>query len=149
MDKITRTLATSTIHYSEVIVENGVPAFKPCPDEIIPMSVGDSEKALSCLKKKYGTAKTFVVTSVEETKAKYEMSLDDFVKYATVVQNKENDEFADSEHTSPEALYDEEPCVTENAEIEVSEPVSVTSLSEATAATVFETAAYHRPDDVV
>ena len=84
MEKITRKVTATVIHYSEAVLENGMPAFKECPSELVADAV-DSAQALAYLRKKYGTDRSFLVTGLETSTKKYEMDLALFVKTATPV----------------------------------------------------------------
>lgn len=86
MEKITRTLTVTTVQYAEAIVENGVPTFRPCGDEMIPGEIADQVKALQYLRKKYGVDRSFVVTGMTTATKKYEMDLATFVATATPVE---------------------------------------------------------------
>ena len=48
MEKITRKVTATVIHYSEAVLENGMPAFKECPSELVADAV-DSTQALAYL----------------------------------------------------------------------------------------------------
>ena len=61
-----------------------MPAFKECPSELVADAV-DSTQALTYLRKKYGTDRSFLVTGLETSTKKYEMDLALFVKTATPV----------------------------------------------------------------
>ena len=78
MEKITRKVTATVIHYSEAVLENGMPAFKECPSELVADAV-DSAQALAYLRKKYGTDRSFLVTGLETSTKKYEMDLALFV----------------------------------------------------------------------
>lgn len=84
MEKITRKVTATVIHYSEAVLENGMPAFKECPSELVADAV-DATQALAYLRKKYGTDRSFLVTGLETSTKKYEMDLALFVKTATPV----------------------------------------------------------------
>ena len=80
MEKITRKVTATVIHYSEAVLENGMPAFKECPSELVADAV-DSTQALAYLRKKYGTDRSFLVTGLETSTKKYEMDLALSVSY--------------------------------------------------------------------
>lgn len=78
--KITRTLATSEITSYKVVVKDGVPTVETMP--VLTIAGKAKEKdAMKALKKAYGEGVTVGAIKVEE--AVYEISVDDFVKYAT------------------------------------------------------------------
>lgn len=88
MDRITRTLTISTIHYSEAIIgEDGTPSLVQPPAEIVNGAVS-KEKAQALLLKKYGADKTFLVTSIEAESKKYSMPLDQFLALAEIIEEK-------------------------------------------------------------
>ena len=76
---ITRTLATSEITGYKVVVKDGKPEVETLP--VITIAGKAKEKdAVKALKKAYGDGVTVGAIKVEE--AVYEISVDDFVKYA-------------------------------------------------------------------
>lgn len=110
MEKITRKVTATVIHYSEAVLENGMPAFKECPSELVADAV-DSTQALAYLRKKYGTDRSFLVTGLETSTKKYEMDLALFVKTATPVMevNAVPDAEPEAEQTTPAAPTSEAP----------------------------------------
>lgn len=89
LDKITRTLTVTIINFSEVIVENGVPTFRACDDEVLPGEIADDSKVTQYLRKKYGAGRLFVVTGMTTSTKKYEMDLATFIAAATHVTTAE------------------------------------------------------------
>lgn len=69
-----------------VNIENGQPVSTPLENEII-FSKLDESKALKLLQKKYPD-KTIIVDTVEQHEKEYQMTYDDFIKYATPVKNE-------------------------------------------------------------
>ncbi len=110
MEKITRKVTATVIHYSEAVLENGMPAFKECPSELVADAV-DATQALAYLRKKYGTDRSFLVTGLETSTKKYEMDLALFVKTATPVMevNAAPDAEPEAEQTTPAAPTSEAP----------------------------------------
>ena len=110
MEKITRKVTATVIHYSEAVLENGMPAFKECPSELVADAV-DSAQALAYLRKKYGTDRSFLVTGLETSTKKYEMDLALFVKTATPVMevNAVPDAEPEAEQTAPATPTSEAP----------------------------------------
>lgn len=108
MEKITRKVTATVIHYSEAVLENGMPAFKECPPELVADAV-DSTQALAYLRKKYGTDRSFLVTGLETSTKKYEMDLALFVKTATPVMevNAAPDAEPEAEQAAPAAAVEE------------------------------------------
>lgn len=90
MEKITRTLTTTTINYSEAVNENGSVVVKTCKPEVVPGEISDNAKATQYLRKKYGADRAFVVNNMTTARMKYEMDLADFVAMATAtpIQDK-------------------------------------------------------------
>ena len=80
---ITRTIETSRIYFAMVAVNNGAPEFVAQPS-IVVNGKYSTEEAGKLLKKKY-KGQTVVVTDVEYTETLYEISVEDFIKYATPV----------------------------------------------------------------
>ncbi len=120
MEKITRKVTATVIHYSEAVLENGMPAFKECPPELVADAV-DSTQALAYLRKKHGTDRSFLVTGLETSTKKYEMDLALFVKTATPVMevNAAPDAEPEAEQAAPAAPASEAPA----AAVEEAEPV--------------------------
>lgn len=83
---ICRTMATSTITAYTVKMENGLPVAEAL-DPITIMGKAKEKDALKAVKEKYGTvAVTIGEIKIEE--ATYEISVDDFIKHATKVENE-------------------------------------------------------------
>lgn len=96
------TVTATTVQYAEAIVENGVPTFRPCGDEVIPGEITDQVNALQYLRKKYGVDRSFVVTGMTTDTKKYVMDLATFIATATPVavvakQDAPTDSEADAE----------------------------------------------------
>ena len=124
MEKITRKVTATVIHYSEAVLENGMPAFKECPSELVADAV-DSTQALAYLRKKYGTDRSFLVTGLETSTKKYEMDLALFVKTATPVMevNAVPDAEPEAEQTAPATPTSEAPAAA--VEVAASAPAPV------------------------
>ena len=122
MEKITRKVTATVIHYSEAVLENGMPAFKECPPELVADAV-DSTQALAYLRKKHGTDRSFLVTGLETSTKKYEMDLALFVKTATPVMevNAAPDAEPEAEQAKPATPTSEAPA----AAVEVAAPAPV------------------------
>ena len=129
MEKITRKVTATVIHYSEAVLENGMPAFKECPSELVADAV-DSTQALAYLRKKYGTDRSFLVTGLETSTKKYEMDLALFVKTATPVTEPE------AEQATPATPTSEAPA----AAVEVAAPAPVQEAAPAPVAAEFTSA---------
>lgn len=134
MEKITRKVTATVIHYSEAVLENGMPAFKECPSELVADAV-DSTQALAYLRKKYGTDRSFLVTGLETSTKKYEMDLALFVKTATPVMevNAAPDAEPEAEQATPATPTSEAPA----AAVEVAAPAPVQEAAPAPVAAEF------------
>jgi hypothetical protein len=99
LEKITRTVTATTVRYSEAIVENGVPTFRQCADEVIPGECNDTAKLLQYLQKKYGAHRSFLITGFSTDTQKYEMDLVTFMANATPI-------VVDREEASNETVLD-------------------------------------------
>ena len=126
MEKITRKVTATVIHYSEAVLENGMPAFKECPSELVADAV-DSTQALAYLRKKYGTDRSFLVTGLETSTKKYEMDLALFVKTATPVMevNAAPDAEPEAEQATPATPTSEAPAVAAPAPVQEAAPAPV------------------------
>ncbi|WP_191396220.1 hypothetical protein [Flavonifractor sp. An306] len=100
LEKITRTVTATTIRYSEAVIENGVPTFRQCADEIIPGECSDAAKLLQYLQKKYGAHRSFLITGTSTDTKKYEMDLGTFIATATATPIAAEREAASNEPVS-------------------------------------------------
>lgn len=84
---ITRTMATSTIYAYRLAVKDG----KPEVESLEPLTIGgkatmkDAEKAL---RKVYGKDAALTVNKIDVAEDLYEISVEDFMKYAKKVEKK-------------------------------------------------------------
>lgn len=113
MEKITRTLEVTEISYLEAVVKDGTPALEPREPEKVFGNVEDKAKAAQLLNKKYGSDKTFLVTGLEVSQGKYEISIEDFLAHAKKVEPKKaesptEDESEDSTLTSESNAWDDD-----------------------------------------
>ena len=127
MEKITRTVTTTVIQFSEAVVENGTPVFKSYQPEIVADAV-DSAQALMYLRKKYGADRSFLVTGLETSTRKYEMDLSVFVKTATPVVEKGTAAAAGQE-VGGEAAPNTEPATVEAAPVQASPAAAPTQTA--------------------
>ena len=68
MEKITRTVTATTVQYAEAIVENGIPTFRPCGDEVIPGEMTtDTKKYVMDLATFIATATPIAVVAKQDT----------------------------------------------------------------------------------
>lgn len=82
---IQRTMITSTVNAFKLEVVDG----QPKTEQLEPLTVTGkvTEKvALKLLKNKYGKATAITVSSIEEKEDVYEISVEDFMKYAHKVE---------------------------------------------------------------
>ena len=85
---ITRTITESTINSASVqLVEGSLQT--TANDPIIVSGVIDENKALKKVQKTYGV--NSVLTSITKEDATYEISVEDFIKYATKVEAEEDE----------------------------------------------------------
>lgn len=89
-DKITRTMATSEIHACRLVMKGGQPEVEELPVLVI-MGKATEKDAEKALRKTYGKNASVVVRDVKVSEAVYEISVDDFVKYATRVDKVEKE----------------------------------------------------------
>ena len=93
---ITRTLATSEITGFRLTVADGKPSIEELP--VITVAGKAKEKdALKALEKEYGKGTGVTVGKIEISEAVYEISVDDFVKYATKKGSDASEEVANTE----------------------------------------------------
>ena len=84
---IVRTMATSTITAYTVEMVNGAPVAKAL-DPFVIMGKAKEKDALKAVKEKYGTV-AVTIGEIKVDEATYEISVDDFMKYATKVEETE------------------------------------------------------------
>ena len=82
---ITRTMATSEIHAYRMVMKEGKPEVETLPVLTIggKATVKDAEKAL---RKQYGKDAPVVVSDIKVNEDVYEISVEDFMKYAKKVE---------------------------------------------------------------
>lgn len=88
---ITRTLATSEITGFTLEIVDGKPQVKEL-EKITIAGKAKEKDALKALKKVYGDVKGLTVGNIEVSENVYEISVEDFVKYATVKKDSEPSE---------------------------------------------------------
>lgn len=81
---IVRTMATSTINAYKLTVENGQPKIENL-EPLTVMGKATEKEALKALKDKYGKNAPVTIAGIDVQEDTYEISVDDFVKYATKV----------------------------------------------------------------
>lgn len=109
MEKITRTLTTTTIYYSEAVNENGAVVVKTCKPEVVPGEISDNGKATQYLRKKYGADRAFVVNNMTTARMKYELDLADFVAMATATPIQDRPDTPDAAPMQAETPDDDAP----------------------------------------
>lgn len=82
---IVRTMSTSTIHAYMLEIVDGKPVAKDL-EPLTVMGCAKEKDALKVLKDKYGKDNAITVGKIEVTENTYEISVDDFVKYAKKVE---------------------------------------------------------------
>ena len=90
---IVRTMSTSTINAFKLTMENG----QPKVENLEPMTVmgkATEKEALKILKSKYGKNAPVTISSIDVAEDTYEISVDDFIKYAKKVETEEKNEEA-------------------------------------------------------
>lgn len=92
---ITRTLATSEITGYTLEIVDGKPQVKEL-EKITIAGKAKEKDALKALKKVYGDVKGLTVGSIETSEAVYEISVEDFVKYATKKDSEPSEEVAET-----------------------------------------------------
>lgn len=82
---ITRTMSTSTIKGFMLEIVEG----NPVPKQLEPITVNGKVKekdALKIFKDKYGKTSAITISSIDVEESTYEISVEDFVKYATKIE---------------------------------------------------------------
>lgn len=96
---ITRTMATSTINAFQLTMEGTTPkvvALEP----IIVLGKATEKEALKAIKDKYGKHCSATIGSIEVHEDTYKISVEDFLKYATKVENGTEDDEEETEETT-------------------------------------------------
>lgn len=83
--KITRTVQFTRISCVQVCIDNGVPVMMPGKDLILFQRIPTRDKATDVLRKAYGP--DFTVVAFTEESSRYEMPLEDFIKYSTKIED--------------------------------------------------------------
>ena len=84
---ITRTMATSTIHSVKLTMENDQPKIETL-DPVVLTGKATKESALKELRKIHGNDAPVSITKIETSEDVYEISVEDFLKYATKVSKE-------------------------------------------------------------
>lgn len=82
--KITRTMFTSKINAYTLEIEDGQPKVRNL-EPITVMGKATQKEALKALKDLYGKECSITIASIDVSEDVYEISVDDFLKYATKV----------------------------------------------------------------
>jgi len=83
---IVRTMATSTINAFQLEIVDGKPEAKSLAPITI-MGKAKEKDAFKALKDAYGSVKGITIGSIDVSEDTYEISVEDFLKYATKVTN--------------------------------------------------------------
>ncbi len=86
---IVRTITTTTIKSANVVFEKGVPVAKENPVIVLNGTI-EGDKVLKEVRKTYGDYAQVIDT--KEDSNTYEISVEDFIKYAKIVEPKETKE---------------------------------------------------------
>lgn len=86
---ITRTMTTSTIKGFKLKIVDGAPSVETL-DPVTIMGNANEKHALKALREVYGKDNSITVGSIETSEETYEISVDDFMKYATKVDKNKN-----------------------------------------------------------
>lgn len=81
---ITRTMATSTINAYKLSIADGKPVIENL-DPVVIMGKAKEKDAMKALKKVHGDLSGITIGSIDVAEDTYEISVEDFVKYATKV----------------------------------------------------------------
>lgn len=101
---IVRTMATSTINAFKLTVENGQPKVENL-EPLTVMGKATEKEALKALKEKYGKNAPVSIASIDVQEDTYEISVDDFVKYAKKIEKgSEGSESENEESEGSETL---------------------------------------------
>ncbi len=83
---ITRTITESTINAVMIAIDNGQPIVRTL-DPITVNGKINADKALKAVRKVHGKTAPVSVVSIDEKEVLYEISVDDFMKYAKRVDD--------------------------------------------------------------
>ena len=97
---IVKTLTTTRVSFKTVVVDGGVPCFVDQPDVVF-SGVQDKEKVERLLKARLGKDAVTVITNIDAGQHRYEMSMEDFVLNAQIVDNSEDDDEAEDDGEKP------------------------------------------------
>lgn len=86
--KMTKQVTKTTVKMAKMIVKNGEPMAVTIPDEVLMGNV-TQQSAQTIMNKKHGNGIT--VLSVQADTNTYEMKVSEFIKYATIKENKEQE----------------------------------------------------------
>ena len=87
---ICRTLATSTIKIFKIKMVDNTPTIENLPDLIVSGKVTEKD-AFKILREKYGKNHSITIGSIDVEENTYEISVEDFLKYATKVEKVEKE----------------------------------------------------------
>lgn len=93
---IVRTMATSTINAFKLTIENGQPKVENL-EPLTVMGKATEKEGVKALKEKYGKNAPVTIASIDITEDTYEISVEDFLKYAKKVTKDSEPSETDSE----------------------------------------------------
>lgn len=93
---ITRTMATSKIHACMLVMVDGVPIVEQL-EPITVMGKATEKEGLKAIKDKYGKDCPATISKIEVEEDTYEISVEDFLKYAKKVEKKTDEELEENE----------------------------------------------------
>ena len=119
---IVKTLTTTRVSFKTAVVENGIPSFVSHPDAVF-SGVQDKEKVERLLKARLGKDAVIVITNIDAGQHRYEMSMEDFVLNAQIVDTGEDEaDDADEEDEVPSEATED--AAEQPAEAPSDKPVS-------------------------
>jgi hypothetical protein len=80
--EFSRTITETTIKAVELSFKDGKAVTTPVADLVIRGKVADEDKAMSLVKKAYDKKKQYGIVSMTNVDTLYELSVEDFLKYA-------------------------------------------------------------------
>lgn len=87
MDRITRTVVTTTIKAAKVVIENGKPTFAPVSDVIVfNRTIADNAAALKEVQKVHTDKAQYVVTDVIKDEQVYGITFEKFMESAVKIE---------------------------------------------------------------
>ncbi len=85
--KFSRTVSFTRVKYVKTVVENGEAKLIAMPDAVFDGAITDRDKVESLMRRKFGKNMAITIVSIEYESGKYEMSLEEFIRHATKVDD--------------------------------------------------------------